>query len=133
MMTLDGFRRYIRAEMEIGIPFIAYWYGGGMGLLRTGAIERPPRIMWALYKRNRKTPIFYDSEDACQRAGQLSWQAGVPARYEMKEIPQKPIQAKPGTIKAFRRKMDELEREHPELVRVETDGTMFAATGGFEL
>ena len=133
MMTLDGFRRYIRDEMEKGIPFLAYWYDGGTGLLRTGPIERPPRIMWALYKHNRKTPILYDSEDACRQANRLSWKAGVPAHYEMKEIPQKPVQAKPGTIKAFRRKMAELEREHPELVRVEADGTTFTATGGFEL
>ena len=133
MMTLDGFRRYIKAEMEKGISFIAYWYCGGMGLLRTGPIERPPRIMWALYKHNRKTPILYDSEDACRQANRLSRKAGVPAHYEMKEVLQKPVQAKPGTIKAFRRKMAELEREHPEFVRVEADGVMFTATGGFEL
>lgn len=86
-MTLDGFRRYIKDEMEKGVPFLAYWYDGGTGLLRTGPIERPPLIMWALYKHNRKTPILYDSEDACQQANRLSWMAGVPARYEMKEIP----------------------------------------------
>ena len=132
-MTLDGFRHYIKAEMEKGIPFIAYWYDGGMGLLRTGPIEQPPLIRWALYKHNRKTPILYDSEDACQRANQQSWREGVPAHYERVEIPQKPIQAKPGTIKAFRREMARLERERPELVRVEADGVMFTATGGFEL
>lgn len=132
-MTLDGFRRYIKDEMEKGVPFLAYWYDGGTGLLRTGPIERPPLIMWALYKHNRKTPILYDSEDACWRAWERMLRRDARARYEMKEIPQKPIQAKPGTIKAFRRKMAELEREHPELVRVEADGTMFTATGGFEL
>lgn len=132
-MTLDGFRRYIKAEMEKGVPFIAYWYNGGMGLLRTGPIEQLPLIRWALYKHNRKTPILYDSEDACQQANQRSWREGVPAHYEMKKIPQKPIQAKPGTIRAFRREMARLERERPEFVRVEADGVMFTATGGFEL
>ena len=133
MMTLDGFRRYIRDEKEKGIPFLAYWYCGGMGLLRTGPIEQPPRIMWVLHTSKRKTPTFYDSEDACWRAWDRMLRRDARAHYEMKEIPQKPIQAKPGTIKAFRRKMAELEREHPELVRVETDGVMFTATGGFEL
>ena len=132
-MTLDGFRRYIKAEMEKGIPFIAYWYDGGMGLLRTGPIERPPLIRWALYISRRKTPIRYRDEYACNQAWHKARRMGEPAHYEKEEVPQKPIQAKPGTIKAFRRKMAELEREHPELVRVEADGTMFTATGGFEL
>ncbi len=63
-MTLDGFRRYIKAEMEKGIPFIAYWYNGGMGLLRTGPIERPPLIRWALHTSKRKKPILYESDGA---------------------------------------------------------------------
>ena len=132
MMTLDGFRRYIRDEMEKGVPFLAYWYCGGMGLLRTGPIERPPLVKWVLHTSKRKTPTFYDSEDACLRAWDRMLRRDARAHYEMKKTPQKPIQAKPGTIKAFRRKMAELEREHPEFVRVEADGTMFTATGGFE-
>lgn len=133
-MTLDGFRRYIRSEMEKGIPFLAYWYDGGMGLLRTGPIERPPLIRWALHTPKRKTPVLYDSQDACWRAVQKEIRFGhLTATMEEKRIPQKPIQAKPGTIKAFRREMARLERERPELVRVEADGVMFTATGGFEL
>ena len=132
-MTLDGFRRYIRDEMEKGIPFIAYWYDGGTGLLRTGPIERPPQVKWVLHTSKRKTPTFYDSEYACWRAWDRMLRRDARAHYEMKKVSLKPIQARPGTIKAFRRKMAELEREHPELVRVEADGTMFTATGGFEL
>lgn len=132
-MTLDGFRRYIKAEMEKGIPFIAYWYDGGMGLLRTGPIEQPPLIRWALHTPKRKAPILYESESACWNAFQKIRRKDARAHYEMVEIPQKPIQAKPGAIKAFRREMARLERERPELVRVEADGIMFTATGGFEL
>ena len=133
MMTLDGFRRYIKPEMEKDVPFIAYWYDGGMGLLRTGPIEQPSQVLWALHTSKHKKPILYESEGACCNAFQKIWRKDARAHYERVEIPQKPIQAKPGAIKAFRREMARLEREHPEFVRVEADGVMFTATGGFEL
>ena len=37
-MTKEGFARRIRYEMENGIPFTAYWYRYGFGVLRTGPV-----------------------------------------------------------------------------------------------
>lgn len=132
-MTLEGFERYIQAEAKKGIPFIAYHYSGGCGLMRTGPIEQKPKWVYLLYYGDGRRPQTYENPYEAERAIQLEQRrCGVMPRIKEKYVQPKPIQAKKGSISAFRREIARLGKRANGLCVAEFDGTSLMITGGLQ-
>jgi len=67
-LTREGFDKYIQGKAEAGIPFSAYWYPQGFGLLITGKLTIPGYSTWRVREPNGKQSTFYTYEAAYRYA-----------------------------------------------------------------
>ncbi len=132
-MTSSEFERYMRAEVKKGIPFVAYHYSGGCGLMRTGSIEQEPKRVYRLYYGDGRRPQTYENPYEAERAIQLEQRRrGVTPWIEEEYVQPKPVQAKKSSISAFRREIARLGKRESSLCIVEFDGSSLMRTGGIE-
>lgn len=132
MMTVDGFRQYVAGEAKKGIPFIAYWYPRGFGLLRTGPFEDKKPVYY-LYLRDKKKPETYaDAEELTKAVVRARKRGEAVDRTDVKEKI-KTIKPRASTIKAFRREAERLAEKAYPVYFVEFDGRSLSTTGGLEL
>lgn len=105
IISLDGFKRYLRPYVEKKIPFLAYWHPQGFGLIRLDEVLTPK-------KPPCETRYFADSENGPKKKHTLTR----------------------GGRRTWEKNMERLQWQCcGEVITVEFDGETIKAEGGFEL
>lgn len=104
-MNSEGFRRFLRGYIDKGIPFLAYWYPAGMGLIRLDEVKVPK-------KPPCETHRFADAENGPKKKHTLT----------------------KGGRRTWERNLERLWRQCcGQIITVELDGERIKTEGGFEL
>lgn len=116
MVTREGFDRYIAEKAREGIPFSAYWYQYGYGLLITGKIRREGYSTWKSRATDGKE-YEYSTYDLALRESK-----GGKAPKEIRH-PAREYGPTKGTISRWYKAVDRLRKRYAwNFVTVEFDG-----------
>lgn len=127
-MTREGFRRYLRPYLDGHVPFLAYWYPNGCGLLKTGPIP-VTHNEYVLHQPHKPDKTYRDYTRCRNMANKISgaWMETIP-------VEGKPRQISAGTLTKWQKLNDRLRRQcGGDLITVEYDGTNTSVEGSFEL
>lgn len=72
----EGFRRYLRPYIDQGIPFLAYWHPGGVGLIRLDEVQVPVKPPIELHQLEANVPT---RAKVLGKRGRKAWKKNLDA------------------------------------------------------
>ena len=131
-MTEDGFKRYLAPYIRDKVPFSAYWYSRGYGLIKTGLI--PTEKTEYLLCQNGKAVKSYGTTERGYHRCQNAINQTEGAWMETRKVPGKPRQLTEGMVKRWKKNLDQLRHTCGcKFVTVDFDGEHIMTEGDFEL